>query len=198
MSLPPTIQDLTQCQWSEGQLKVGVRRREVYDYPYSNVGFNCRFLHRNLSDSKSAQMSWTLLSNLAKFNTAVVGMVSSFPLISSFPILFSCHVAIVPYSPTMTDFTDNSTYPHSGKIHLFFHSLWVFLTILSWWSFAGDWVTVSLPRSPGLFSVFWRIPKKLYCFNSSSDFQLFLPFGDRSKRASYKWYNRLPHLPRFS
>ena len=31
----------------------------------------------------------------------------------------------------------------------------VFHLSVSWWSFTGDWVTASLLKSPGLFSVFW-------------------------------------------
>ena len=31
----------------------------------------------------------------------------------------------------------------------------VFHISVSWWSFTGDWVTASLLKSPGLFSVFW-------------------------------------------
>ena len=31
----------------------------------------------------------------------------------------------------------------------------VFHISISWWSFTGDWVTASLLKSPGLFSVFW-------------------------------------------
>ena len=31
----------------------------------------------------------------------------------------------------------------------------VFNISLRWWSFTGDWVTVSLLKSPGLVSVFW-------------------------------------------
>ena len=33
----------------------------------------------------------------------------------------------------------------------------VFHTSISWWSFTGVWVTTSLLKSPGLFSVFWQI-----------------------------------------
>ena len=39
--------------------------------------------HKNLSDSKSSQVSWTFLSTLADFNNGVVWMISSLPLISS-------------------------------------------------------------------------------------------------------------------
>ena len=33
----------------------------------------------------------------------------------------------------------------------------VFRTRISWWSFTGVWVTASLLKPPGLFSVFWPI-----------------------------------------
>ena len=33
--------------------------------------------------------------------------------------------------------------------------IWLFHISVSWWSFTGDWVTASLLKSPGLFSVFW-------------------------------------------
>ena len=33
--------------------------------------------------------------------------------------------------------------------------LWVFHISVSWWFFTGVWVTESLLKSPGLFSVFW-------------------------------------------
>ena len=36
-------------------------------------------------------------------------------------------------------------------------SLQVFHTSISWWSFTGVWVTTSLLKSPGLFSVFYPI-----------------------------------------
>ena len=36
-------------------------------------------------------------------------------------------------------------------------SLRIFHTSVSWWSFKGVWVTVSLLKSPKLFSVFWPI-----------------------------------------
>ena len=35
------------------------------------------------------------------------------------------------------------------------YSLEIFHIRVSWWSFTGVWVTASLLKSPGLFSVFW-------------------------------------------
>ena len=37
----------------------------------------------------------------------------------------------------------------------YYYSLRVFHVSVSWWFFTGVWVTVSLPKYPGLFSVFW-------------------------------------------
>ena len=47
---------------------------------------------------------------------------------------------------------------------------WVFYTSVSWWSFTGVWMTASLFKSPGLFSVFRSILAML-----SSCFHLFHP-----------------------
>ena len=43
---------------------------------------------------------------------------------------------------------------YSQKIIIIFYSLRVFQTSVSWWSFTGVWVTVSLLQSPGLFFYF--------------------------------------------
>ena len=39
--------------------------------------------------------------------------------------------------------------------YYYYYSLRVFHISFSWWSFTGVWVTTSLLKSPGLFSVFW-------------------------------------------
>ena len=43
------------------------------------------------------------------------------------------------------------------NLHLLFiiYSLRVFHISISWWSFTGVWVTASILKSPGLFTVFW-------------------------------------------
>ena len=38
----------------------------------------------------------------------------------------------------------------------------VFRISVSWWSFTGDWVTASLLKSSGLFSVFWPFSTMLF------------------------------------
>ena len=55
--------------------------------------------HWSLSDSKSPQVSRTLLSILADPNNAVVWIVSTFPLISEFSCLFINPLVIVPRAP---------------------------------------------------------------------------------------------------
>ena len=42
-------------------------------------------------------------------------------------------------------------------LYYYYYSLRVFYTSISWWSFTGVWVTASLLKSTGLFSVFWPI-----------------------------------------
>ena len=52
--------------------------------------------------------------------------------------------------------------------------IWVFHISAIWWSFAGDWVTASLLKSPGLFSVFWPFSIMLLSPTSKS----FRPFNN--------------------
>ena len=55
--------------------------------------------HWSLCDSKSPQVSWTLLSILAVLNNEVVWMVSTRPLISKFSIPFNNPLVTVPKAP---------------------------------------------------------------------------------------------------
>ena len=53
-------------------------------------------------------------------------------------------------------FVDFRIFPSTINIVVIInYSLSVFHISLSWWSFTGVWVTASLLKSPGLFSVFW-------------------------------------------
>ena len=79
--------------------------------------------HWSLSDSKFPQVSRTILSILAVLNNAVIWMVSTRPSTSQIIII----IIIYPFR--------------------------VFHISVSWWFFAGVWVTASLLKSPGLFSV---------------------------------------------
>ena len=53
--------------------------------------------------------------------------------------------------------TGLADYYHYHYYYYYYYStlLRFFHTSASWWSFTGDWVTVSFLKSPGLFSVFW-------------------------------------------
>ena len=57
-------------------------------------------------------------------------------------------------------FTDDH-FPQPCRLS-FFHSIWILFISFSWWYFTWVWVTASLLRSPGLFSVFWLILTMLY------------------------------------
>ena len=59
---------------------------------------------------------------------------------------------------TITTFTFHSFFSsleRSRLLLLLLLFIRVFHISVSWWSFTGDWVTASLLKSPGLFSVFW-------------------------------------------
>ena len=73
--------------------------------------------HWNLSDSKSPQVSTTLLSILANLDNAVVSMVSDCPLISLSFSPCTIPLVIVPRAPITIDITVNSMFLS------FFHSL---------------------------------------------------------------------------
>ena len=135
------------------------------------------FFHWSLSESKSLQVSRTLLSILADLNNAVGWMVSTCQLISNFSSLLSNPLWIVLTSPitigiTVTFISLVILCSLARSKYIFFFSLytylllllllliiftpfWVFHSRVSRWFLAGVWVTTSLLKSPGLFSVFW-------------------------------------------
>ena len=56
--------------------------------------------------------------------------------------------------------------------HYYSYSWWVFHVSVSWWFFTGVWVTASLFKFPGLFSVFWPI-SYYSCYYYSTPFRDF-------------------------
>ena len=143
--------------------------------------------HWSLSDSKSPQVSRTLFSILAVPNNAVIWIVSTRPPTSKSSRPFNNTLVAMPRVPITTgtivtfmfhSFFNSlarsrylSFFSHSFSFILwsagtakstilqilFFFLLWVFYTSVSWWFSSGVWVTASLLKSPGLFSVFWSI-----------------------------------------
>ena len=85
--------------------------------------------------------------------------------------------------------------------HVPSHSLWVFLTSISWWSLMGAWVTASLHgyQDSSEYSS-WSYQ---YCgldgLDSFSDFwflqSFFQAFGDCSKCTDCNWYCYHPLVP---
>ena len=123
----------------------------------------------SLNDSKSPQVSRTLLSILSNVNNAVVWIVSTRPHIScgrNNPLL------TVPSTPITIGITvifmfhsffcslARSWYLSLFLLSFSYYYYHYYLLIrvshirVSWWFFTGVWVTASLLKSPGLFSVF--------------------------------------------
>ena len=69
---------------------------------------------------------------------------------------------------------------------------------VTWWSFIGDWVTASLLKSPGLFSVFsimllsgWSpLGRQLPNLSGS-----LISFSYHAKSTNHNWYNCHLHVP---
>ena len=128
--------------------------------------------HWSLSDSKSPQVSRTLLSILAVLDNAVVWMVSTRPPTSKSSSPFSNPLVTVP-NPLITIgiivtcmfhcfFNPLARSRYYYYYYLLFESFFFFYISVNWWSFPEVWVTGSLLKSPELFSVFWPI-SKIHC-----------------------------------
>ena len=160
--------------------------------------------HWSLSDSKFPQVSRTLLSILTNFNSVVVWMVSTRPLISKSSSPFNNPLVIVPRALIIIGI--NVTF----IFHIFFNSLarsrYLSSFLLSFnftlW-LAGTakstilqflFVIASLLKFPGLFSVFCPISDK----GRPSRLQLrvwsFQFFGDCSECTTYNWYHCRFHV----
>ena len=118
--------------------------------------------HWSLNDSKSPQVSRTLLCILAVFKNAVVWVVSNCPPSSKSSRPFNNSLVTVPKAQIIFGNIVTLIF-HSffnslarSKYYYYYYYLRVFHVRVSWWSFTGVWVTTSLLKSPGLFSGFSR------------------------------------------
>ena len=85
---------------------------------------------------------------------------------------------------------------------LYYYYFKRFHTSVNWWFTTGVWVTTSLLKSPGLFSVFWSILiVRLGDFYLSIYLQvlesLYQSFDDCTDRINYNWYHSHFHVPLF-
>ena len=142
--------------------------------------------HWSLSDSKSPEVSMTLLSILAVLNNVVFWMVSTRPSTSKSFSPFSNPLFTVPNAPitigiivTCMFHSFFNSLARSRYLSFFSHSfsfilwsLWAFHISVSWRSFTWVWVTANLLKSPGLFSIF-------------------------RPSTNYNWCNRQFHVPQF-
>ena len=134
------------------------------------------FFHESLSDNKSPQVSRALLSILVDLSNALVWIVSTRLLISkSFSPFTNPLVTVrrIPFTIGITvTFMFHSFFQFPRKVEVLillaffqfytgqsgqqsprFFLFWEFFTT----AFTGIWVTASLLKSSGLFSVFWLI-----------------------------------------
>ena len=135
----------------------------------------------SLSDSKFPQVSRTLLSILTDLNNTAFWMVSTCPFISKFSSLFidplvstkntnynwykrHFHVPqlffqfsrkVEVFILLFTFLLFYSVVIRGSKFVIIIYSLRIFHISVKWRSFTEVWVTASLLKSPGLFSVLW-------------------------------------------
>ena len=115
--------------------------------------------HWSLRDSKSPRVSRTPLSILIDLNNAVVSIVFPCPLISKSSSLLILYLGIFPITP----------------INYYYYSLIrAFNISVSRWFFTGVWVTASLLKYPGLFSVYCHLDG----LHPSANFQSSSPFSN--------------------
>ena len=113
----------------------------------------------SLRDTKSPQISRTLLSIRADLNNSVVIMISARPSISRSSNPLIKPLGIVPRAPIRI--TIKFMF-HSFYYHYYFTLLRVFQNGVWWCLHIGICVTAILLKSPGLLLAFWPIIKMLY------------------------------------
>ena len=89
----------------------------------------------------------------------------------------------------------------SWSYYYYYSLIRVFHISVSWWYFTEDWVTASLLKSPGVFSVFWPFSIMLLFGWSSLGRPLpnipgpLITFSYRAKGTNHHWYNCLLQVP---
>ena len=146
--------------------------------------------HWRLSDSKSPQVSRTLLSILVVYNNVVVWMVSTRPPTSKSSRHFNNPLVTMPKAPITIGIIVTFMF------HRFFNSLarlmyyyyYYYFTPFKSWSLRDS-------KSPLISSEYSNRSQQcssLDSLNSCSEFQLFQflfqTFWDRSNHATYYWY----------
>ena len=121
--------------------------------------------HWSLYDSKSPQVYRTLLSSLAVRDNGIVWMVSTRSPTSKSFRPFNNPLITVPKAPIticiIVTFMFHSLFfliPEQRWSYYYYHYyslIRAFHISVSRWFFTGVWVTASLFKSSGLFSVFW-------------------------------------------
>ena len=95
-------------------------------------------------------------SKYSDFNSAEVWIISIFPLTSSSRSRFYRFLGTVQRAPTTIGITITFVF-HFFQLYYYFTPLRFFQRSVSRWFLLGVWVTSTLLKSPGLFSVFCPI-----------------------------------------
>ena len=123
--------------------------------------------HWSLSDSKSPQVSWTLLRILAVLNSAVVWTVSTRPPTSNSSSLFSSPVVTVPNVPITIGIIATCMFhsffhlPSKVEVFIFLFTLFQFYSEVNWDSkvhkFASSLFLLIIIRSGLLNEIWWSV-----------------------------------------
>ena len=149
--------------------------RKIFTHVYIIILLPGKFftLVKNLSDSKSLQVSRTLFSILANRNNAVVWIISTCPLISKSSSLFINLLVIVLSAPTTIDITVTVMFPSffSSLARSQFLSFHLLCFSFTQWS-AGTakstiwqvllFIFLSITRSGRLSGIRWSVWNYMY------------------------------------
>ena len=150
--------------------------------------------HRSLSDSKSPQVSRTLLSILAVFNNAVCWMVSARPPTFKSSSLFSNHLVTVPNAPITIGiivtcmFHSFFQFPSKVEVLILLFTFFQFYSVISRDSkidnFASSLFLLIIKRSGLLAEIRWSV-----CI-SKSQRRLWVLFS-RTDAHTICWYGQI-------
>ena len=134
--------------------------------PSARAGYDTRSIFKRRLTDLNSEYSFSLTSCLTKAEEPslsyylpiaggrIIGFIS-FPEVLVLREMQSVSSRVWTHVAVSISYDDNH-YTTGNNFIIIIFSLRVFHISFSWWSFTGVWVTASLLKSPGLFSVFWQ------------------------------------------